>query len=78
MDEEQFKHLTNLLRHSTAVTFKIPSIFFKDIKGLNKQKQEVENAWIYLQRDLDLTISKIKEDDEVITVNVKVNQPKVE
>lgn len=78
MDEEQFKHLTNLLRHSTAVTFHIPSLFFKDIKGLDKQKQEVADAWIYLQRDLDLTISKIKKDDEVITVNVKVNQPERE
>ena len=82
MDEENFKHLTNLLRHSTAVTFKIPSIFFKEqscnTEHFQKKKQEVADAWIYLQTDLDLTISKIKEDDEVITVNVKVNQPKVE
>ena len=75
MDEQQFEHLTNLLRHSIAVTFHIPSLFFKNTKGLEKQKQEVADAWIYLQRDLDLTLSKIKEDDEVITVNVKVNQP---
>lgn len=82
MDEEKFKHLINLLRHSTAVTFKIPSIFFKEkshnTEHFQKKKQEVADAWIYLQTDLDLTISKIKEDDEVITVNVKVNQPKVE
>lgn len=82
MDEEKFKHLTNLLRHSTVVTFKIPSIFFKEkshnTEHFQKQKQEVADAWIYLQRDFGLTLSKIKEDDEIITVNVKVKQPKVE
>lgn len=78
MDEEKFKHLTNLLRHSTAVTFKIPSVFFSEKYSEWESSKEVQDAWIYLQRDLDLTISKIKEDDEVITVNVKVNQPEME
>lgn len=78
MDEEQFKHLVNLLRHSIAVEFKIPSQFFSEKYREWKQSKEVQDAWIYLQRDFGLTLSKIKEDDEVITVNVKVNQPKVE
>ena len=76
MDEEQFKHLTNLLRHSTAVTFKIPSIFFKDIKGLDKQKQEVEDAWINLQKDMDLRIYKQENltDKDLITIQIQVKQ----
>lgn len=76
MDEEQFKHLTNLLRHSTAVTFKIPSIFFKDIKGLNRQKQEVEDAWINLQKDMDLRIYKQENltDKDLITIQIQVKQ----
>ena len=77
MNEEQFKHLTNLLRHSTAVTFHIPSLFFKDTKGLEKQKQEVENAWINLQRDMDLLIYKQEDltDKDLITIQIQVKQP---
>lgn len=75
MNEKMFKHLTNLLRHSTEVEFKIPSIFFSEKFSNMIQSQEVQNAWITLQRDMDLQIYKVKEDIETITVVISIKQP---
>ena len=82
MNEEMFKHLTNLLRHSTAVTFKIPSIFFKEksrnTEHFQKKKQEVADAWINLSKQMDLQIYKQTDinDEDLITVQISVKQPK--
>ncbi len=75
MNEENFKHLINLLRHSTEMEFKIPSIFFSEKFSNMIQSQEVQNAWITLQRDMDLTIYKEKEEKETITVSILIKQP---
>ena len=75
MNEEMFKHLTNLLRHSTEVEFKIPSIFFSEKFSNMIQSQEVQNAWITLQRDMDLQIYKVIEEKGLITVKISIKQP---
>lgn len=76
MNDEKFTHLTNLLRHSTAIEFKIPSQFFSDKFSHLQQSKEVQNAWIYLQRDIDLQIYKLIEEKGMITVKISIKQPK--
>lgn len=74
MDEERFKHLTNLLRHSSCADFHIPSLLFKKESNL-KASDEVYQVWKNLQVDPDLTLLKImKIDSEFITVKLKVKQ----
>lgn len=74
MDEKQFKHLTNLLRHSIAVEFKIPSQFFSEKYREWKQSKEVQNAWINLQKDYNLQLYKITDEIGIITVRIRVKQ----
>ncbi|MBQ7927730.1 MAG: hypothetical protein IJ287_03155 [Methanobrevibacter sp.] len=75
MNDEMFKHLTNLLRHSTEVEFKIPSIFFSEKFSNMIQSHEVQNAWITLQRNMDLQIYKVIEEKGLITVKISIKQP---
>ena len=75
VNEEMFKHLINLLRHSTEVEFKIPSIFFSEKFRNMIQSQEVQNAWITLRRDMDLQIYKVIKEQELITVKISIKQP---
>ena len=75
MNDEMFKHLTNLLRHSTEVELKIPSIFFSEKFSNMIQSHEVQNAWITLQRNMDLQIYKVIEEKGLITVKISIKQP---
>ncbi len=75
MEEELLKHLINLLRYSTQVKFKIPKIFFNEKFADKKQNKEIEEAWTYLKKDIDLRIYKRKTDKDLITVKIKVKQP---
>lgn len=75
MNEELFKHLINLLRYSTAVEFKIPSQFFSEKYSDWKSSKKVQDAWITLQRDMDLQIHKETDEIGLITVKVKIKQP---
>ena len=83
MENELLTHLTNLLRHSNIVTFKIPSILFKEedehfklTPKAKKRHKEIEDAWTYIKNDMDLQIYKHQQEEELITVRVKVKHTK--
>ena len=83
MEEELLTHLTNLLRHSHIVTFKIPSVLFKEedehykmTPKAQKKHKEIEDAWTYIKNDMDLQIYKHQQEENLITVRVKVKHTK--
>ena len=80
MEEELLTHLTNLLRHSNIVTFKIPSALFKEEEHMTpsfqKRQKQIENAWTYIKNDMDLQIYKHQQEENLITVRVKVKHTK--
>ena len=80
MEEELLTHLTNLLRHSHIVTFKIPSALFKEEEHMTpliqEKHKEIEDAWTYIKNEMNLQIYKHKQEENLITVRVKVKHTK--
>lgn len=78
MNKRRMECLTNLLRHSTDVEFKIPLIYFTDkysaSPGIEKNRKEIQDALMTLEKDTDLTIDKISE-DETVTLIISIIQP---
>ena len=78
MEEELLTHLINLLRNSHIVTFKIPAVYFnKEVKCSQKTQkiqQNIDDAWTYIKKDMDLQIYKVQQEEELITVRVKVKK----
>ena len=77
MNKIRMECLTNLLRNSTDVEFKIPSIYFTNNNvsaGTEKNRKEIQDALMTLEKDTDLTIDKISE-DETVTVIISIIQP---
>lgn len=80
MEDELLIHLTNLLRNSHIVTFKIPAAYFnKEVKCSQKTQkiqQDIEDAWTYIKNDMDLQIYKVQQEKDLVTVRVKVKHTK--
>ena len=80
MEEELLTHLTNLLRHSHIVAFKIPSSLFTEEgyrpASIQEIQREIEDAWTYIKNDMDLQIYKVQQDEDLVTVRVKVKHTK--
>ena len=80
MEEELLTHLTNLLRHSNIVTFKIPSQLFTEKEpmtpSIRKRQNEIEDAWTYIKNEMDLQIYKVQQEKDLVTVRVKVKHTK--
>ena len=80
MEEELLTHLINLLRNSHIVAFKIPSVYFQEKETLSPKRQNIqqniEDAWIYIKNDMDLQIYKHQQEEDLVTVRVKVKHTK--
>lgn len=74
---ERMVYLTNLLRHSTDVEFKIPSIYFTNnnaYAGIEKNRKEIQDALMTLTKDDELIISQNKRNEDVF-VKISIKQP---
>ena len=76
MENELLHHLTNLVRHSNIVIFKIPTEVFNEKYSESTRNKEIADAWIYIKNDMDLQIYKHQQEEDLVTVRVKVKHTK--
>lgn len=74
MENELLHHLTNLVRHSNIVIFKIPTEVFNEKYSESTRNKEIADAWTYIKNEMNLQIYKHKQEENLITVRVKVKK----